>query len=57
MLGDTEPTLTRLTPKLIASCTAYLVMHRDLARVTRVRTVADFVVDLLKADARALLGA
>jgi hypothetical protein len=26
-------------------------MHRDLARVTRVRTVADFVVDLLKADA------
>ena len=30
--------------------------HRDLARVTRVRIVADFVVDLLKADARALMG-
>jgi DNA-binding transcriptional LysR family regulator len=56
LLGDAEPTLTRLTPELIATCTAYLVTHRDLARVTRVRTVADFVVDLLKADAQALMG-
>jgi DNA-binding transcriptional LysR family regulator len=56
LLGDPEPTLTRLTPELIATCTAYLVMHRDLARMARVRIVADFVVDLLKADSRVLIG-
>jgi hypothetical protein len=37
----------------VATCTAYLVVHQDLARVARVRVVMDFAIDLLTTEAKA----
>jgi len=56
VLADVEPTLRRTSPRPVAMCTVYLVVHQDLVRVARVRVVMDFVIDLLMTDAKALRG-
>jgi len=50
-LGEVEPLLLRLTPRVVGSRDIFLVAHPDLARVARVRAVMDFVVDLFARDA------
>jgi DNA-binding transcriptional LysR family regulator len=42
-LGDDEPTLERLTPRILGSRDVMLVVHPDLSKVARVRAVMDFV--------------
>jgi DNA-binding transcriptional LysR family regulator len=55
-LGEGEPVLRRLTPRVLGTRDIYLVVHPDLARVARVRAVMDFVVDLFARDAAAWAG-
>lgn len=56
LLGDAEPTLTRLSAGVLVSCEAYLVLHRDLARVGRVRAVLDYLSELMAREASRLSG-
>jgi DNA-binding transcriptional LysR family regulator len=50
--ADAEPTLRRLTPRVVGDRPVYLVVHKDLARVGRVRAVMDFLVETFTRDAR-----
>jgi DNA-binding transcriptional LysR family regulator len=50
-LGDVEPVLARLTPRLLGSRDVFVVVHPDLARTARVRAVMDFVIEALAKDA------
>lgn len=50
-LGDLEPTLQRLTPRLVGERGVFLVAHPDVARTARVRAVMDYVVDIFTRDA------
>jgi DNA-binding transcriptional LysR family regulator len=50
-LGEREPQLRRLTPRVLGERDVYLVVHPDLARVARVRAVMDFLVELFERDA------
>ena len=50
-LGEPEPQLRRLTPRVLGSRDIHLVVHPDLARVARVRAVMDFIVELFARDA------
>jgi len=50
-LGDAEPALRRLTPRVIGSRDVFLVVHPDLARVARVRAVMQFMVETFERDA------
>jgi len=45
-LGAAVPRLERATEGNIATATARLVVHPDLARTARVRAVMDFIVEL-----------
>lgn len=56
VLGDAEPALLRLTLDLLVTCDAWLVVHRDLLRVPRVRTVREFLLDLMEREAAVLRG-
>jgi DNA-binding transcriptional LysR family regulator len=49
-LGDPEPTLRRLTPRVLGEREIMLVVHPDLARVARVRAVMDFLVEVFDRD-------
>jgi DNA-binding transcriptional LysR family regulator len=55
-LGDPEPTLQRLTPEVLGVREMFVVVHPDLARVARVRTVMDHLVDVMTANATLLGG-
>ena len=46
-LAEAEPTLRRLTPKILGSREIWLVFHPDVARIARVRTVIDFVTEIV----------
>jgi DNA-binding transcriptional LysR family regulator len=50
-LGEPEPRLRRLTPRVLGERDIHLVVHPDLARVARVRAVMDFLVELFERDA------
>jgi DNA-binding transcriptional LysR family regulator len=50
-LGEPEPQLRRLTPRVLEARDIHLVVHPDLARVARVRAVMDFIVELFARDA------
>jgi DNA-binding transcriptional LysR family regulator len=50
-LGEQEPKLRRLTPRVLDARDIHLVVHPDLARVARVRAVMDFIVELFERDA------
>ena len=50
-LGEPEPQLRRLTPRVLGARDIHLVVHPDLARVARVRAVMDFIVELFERDA------
>jgi len=50
-LGEPEPQLRRLTPRVLGARDIHLVVHPDMARVARVRAVMDFVVELFERDA------
>jgi DNA-binding transcriptional LysR family regulator len=49
-LGEQEPQLRRLTPRILGARDVFLVVHPDLARVARVRAVMDFIVALFERD-------
>jgi len=56
-LGDAEPTLQRIGPRLAdLDEDMYLVVHRDLRRVAAVRRAADAIAALCKRHAKALIG-
>jgi DNA-binding transcriptional LysR family regulator len=50
-LGEPEPRLRRLTPRILGARDIQLVVHPDLGRVARVRAVMDFIVELFERDA------
>ena len=56
-LGEPEPELRRLTPRLLGARDIHLVVHPDLAHVARVRAVMDFIVELFERDAALWTGA
>jgi DNA-binding transcriptional LysR family regulator len=49
-LGESEPQLRRLTPRVLGARDIHLVVHPDLARVARIRAVMDFIVELFERD-------
>jgi DNA-binding transcriptional LysR family regulator len=49
-LGDAEPRLERLTPRVLGARDVFLVVHPDLTRVARVRAVMDFVIETFATD-------
>jgi DNA-binding transcriptional LysR family regulator len=55
-LGAAEPTLVRLTPKIVGSREIWLVFHPDVARIARVRAVIDFVTETIQSEAITLRG-
>lgn len=55
-LADSEATLRRLTHEVIGTRPVFLVVHRDLARVARVRAVIDFVTEEMSAASARLSG-
>lgn len=56
-LGDAEPTLLRIGPRLAElDEDMYLVVHRDLRRVAAVRRAADAIAALCKRHAKSLIG-
>ena len=48
---DHDPRLTRLTPQVIGARDINLVVHPDLAKVGRVRTTMDFLIETFVRDA------
>jgi DNA-binding transcriptional LysR family regulator len=55
-LAEAEPTLKRLLPDVVGSRELWLVCHPDVARIARVRTVIDFVTELVAREAVVLRG-
>ena len=55
-LGEAEPSLKRLTDAVIGVRDVWLVFHPDVARIARVRTVIDFITDMLAREAATLRG-
>ena len=49
-LGEPEPRLRRLTPRILGEREIHLVVHPDRARVARIRAVMDFIVELFGQD-------
>lgn len=56
-LCDPEPTLARLTPRLLGVRDVSVVVHPDLAKVARVRAVIDFIVEQFARDSAMWRGA
>jgi DNA-binding transcriptional LysR family regulator len=46
-LGDQERNLRRLTPRVLGTREVWLVVHPDMARVSRVRAVMDFLIEVM----------
>jgi DNA-binding transcriptional LysR family regulator len=57
LLGDSEPTLRRLTPHVLATRSLSIVWCREAKRSTHVRAVIAFVVDVIRAHVDQIGGA
>ena len=55
-LADPDPRLQRLSAPGLTSGSLYLVVHPDVAKIARVRTVMDFLVDVVRRDRGLLVG-
>ena len=55
-LADAEPTLTRLTEVVVGARGIWVVFHPDMARIRRVRTVIDFIIEIVDRDMRSFRG-
>jgi DNA-binding transcriptional LysR family regulator len=55
-LAEREETMVRLTPEVLGARDIYLVVHPDLARVTRVRVVIEFLAERLTREGDLLAG-
>lgn len=55
-LGDPEATLRRLTADVVGTREMWIVVHPDLARVARVRTVIDHLTDVIETQGALLSG-
>jgi DNA-binding transcriptional LysR family regulator len=51
-IADTESALRRLTARVLGGRNIFLVVHPDLAKVAKVRTVMEFIVHTFERDAR-----
>jgi len=55
-LADAEPTLTRLTQAVLGKREIWVVFHPDVAKIKRVRTVIDFITEIVGRDAPSFRG-
>jgi DNA-binding transcriptional LysR family regulator len=55
-LGDAEPELVRLTPKVIVSRTLSLVFRKEAKLSREVRAVIEFVVDVIRKNEKTISG-
>jgi DNA-binding transcriptional LysR family regulator len=55
-IATAEASLRRVTPEVLSSRDIWLVFHPDAARIARVRTVIDFVAEVIRADAALFAG-
>jgi DNA-binding transcriptional LysR family regulator len=55
-LESADANLVRVDDRVLGSRTAWLVAHPDVARIPRVRTVIEFVVEMMKEEATILSG-
>jgi DNA-binding transcriptional LysR family regulator len=55
-LADAEPTLTRLTGAVLDTREIWVVFHPDVAKIKRVRTVIDFIAEIIARDAPSFRG-
>ena len=55
-LGDAEPGLRRLTGEVLATRPIWVVFHRDVGQIRRVRTVIDFVSTIVGREAAKFRG-
>ena len=55
-IASAEAGLRRVTPEVLSSRDIWLVFHPDAARVARIRTVIDFVAEVIGADAALFAG-
>ena len=55
-LAGAEPNLRRLADDLVGSREIWLVFHPDVAKMARVRTVIDFVTEVIGSEAATLRG-
>jgi DNA-binding transcriptional LysR family regulator len=55
-LGDSEPTLQRLTPDVLGTREITLVVHPDMAKVARVRAVMDYIIEIARRDRAPISG-
>ncbi len=50
-IGESDPTLTRITPgEIVSSRDIWLLVHADLRKVPRIRTFLDFFVQYIKSQ-------
>ena len=55
-LAEAEPSLKRLSDDVIGTREIWLVFHPDVAKMARIRTVIDFVTEVIASDAATLRG-
>lgn len=55
-LAEAEPNLRRLTDEVVASRPIWVVFHPDVANIRRVRTVIDFISDIINRQAASFRG-
>jgi DNA-binding transcriptional LysR family regulator len=55
-LADAEPTLTRLTDAVLGRRGVWVVFHPDVAKIKRVRTVIDFIAEIVGRDLASFRG-
>ena len=55
-LAEAEPNLRRLTDEVVGAREIWLVFHPDVARIARIRTVIDFVTEIVGREAVTLRG-
>jgi DNA-binding transcriptional LysR family regulator len=51
-MADPESALQRVTPRVLGGRDVFLVVHPDLTKVAKVRTVMDFIIQTYERDAR-----
>jgi DNA-binding transcriptional LysR family regulator len=55
-LADPDPRLQRLSAPGLTAGSLYLVAHPDIAKIARVRTVMDFLIEIVERDRALLVG-
>lgn len=55
-IASPEAALCRVTPEVLSSRDIWLVFHPDGARIARIRTVIDFIAEVIGADAALFAG-